>query len=167
MKQATWLVVAAAAAAGGCAANTPPMAVDSTEGSLVAPPHEASPGAPAPAPLNWARLEAAVIEAGKDAKRRVPPDRVRAAAIAYAKDINRIAVEDMKQYHVDRATLVLEREVFSGETLAEGAALRARVTGGGGGGSTRGSRNSSTGGSRGSGSRTGSGGTGGGGGGSN
>lgn len=102
---------------------------------------------PAPAPakasaaLDWKRLEAAVAEAAKDRRIKYAPDKLHDMAAAYARDINRIPVEHMKQYHINRAALVLERDVFSGETLAEGAALRATVNGGGGGGSSRGSRN--------------------------
>lgn len=95
------------------------------------------------AQLDWKRLEAAVAEAARDKRMKPAPEKLHSMAIAYARDINRIPVEDMKQFHIDRASLVLERDVFSGETLAEGAALRATVSGGGGGGSTRGARNTS------------------------
>jgi hypothetical protein len=132
---------------GGCASTPqPPAAVASKVGSEPAP-IEAEPATPrtaADAPLDWARLEAAVAEAARDKRMKIPPAKMRDAAVAYAKDINRIPVEYMRQYHLNRAALVLEREVFSGETLAEGAALRATVSGGSGGGSrstgSRGSR---------------------------
>ncbi|MBL8745066.1 MAG: hypothetical protein JNK58_01780 [Phycisphaerae bacterium] len=128
-----------------CASNRPsPMPVASKAGSVPAQvePRPAIAADPAEAPLDWKRLEAAVAEAARDKRMKVAPDKLHSMAIAYARDINRIPVEDMKQYHIDRASLVLERDVFSGEALAEGAALRATVTGGGGGGgSTRGTRN--------------------------
>lgn len=131
---------------GGCASTQqPPAAMASRVGSEPAP-IEAEPATPRTAedaPLDWARLEAAVAEAARDKRMKIPPAKMRDAAIAYAKDINRIPVEYMRQYHLNRAALVLEREVFSGETLAEGAALRATVSGGSGGGSrSSGSRSS-------------------------
>lgn len=127
---------------GACASSQqPPAALASKAGSEPAP-IEAR---PAPvradsAALDWKRLEAAVAEAARDKRMRIAPGRLRAAAIAYAHDINRIPAEHMRQFHIDRASLVLERDVFSGETLAEGANLRATVSGGGGGGGVRGSR---------------------------
>jgi hypothetical protein len=132
---------------GGCASTQqPPAAMASKVGSEPAL-IEAEPATPrtaADAPLEWARLDAAVAEAARDRRMKIPPAKVREAAVAYAMDINRIPVEYMRQYHLNRAALVLEREVFSGETLAEGAALRATVSGGSGGGSrssgSRGSR---------------------------
>lgn len=139
----------------GCAGTGEgPRPVASTSGS--------APVSPVPRPaapverqtLDWSRLEAAVNEAAKDKKMKIPPGGAREAAMNYARDINRIPVEEMQQYHLDRATIVLEREVFSGVTLAEGAALRGTVSGGGGGGggsrtsgmrnSTRGSRSTGT-----------------------
>ena len=91
------------------------------------------------ASLDWTRLEAAVTEAGRDHKKRIPAEKLREAALAYALDINRTKPEHLRQYHLDRAAVVLEREVFSGVTLAEGASLRGTVSGGGGGGSRFGS----------------------------
>lgn len=131
---------------GGCASTKqPPAAMASKVGSEPVP-IEAEPATPrtaADAPLDWVRLEAAVAEAARDKRMKIPPAKRRDAAIAYAKDINRIPIEYMRQYHLNRAALVLEREVFSGETLAEGAALRATVSGRSRGGSrSSGSRSS-------------------------
>lgn len=125
---------------GGCASEPArPGAVASKEGAVVG--YEQI-GVEEGAALDWARLEAAVEEAARDRRLKLPREKVHAAAIAYAKDINRIPEVQMRQFHIDRAVLVLEREVFSGETLAEGANLRATVSGGSAGGRSGSSRSS-------------------------
>lgn len=85
--------------------------------------------------MDWSRLEAAVAEAARDNDIKIPQGKVRSAARLYAHEINRVEQGGLQQFHLDRAAIVLEREVFSGVTLAEGATLRGRVSGGGGGSS--------------------------------
>lgn len=102
-------------------------------GTLVTETEEAPP-APSLDGLNWARLEAAVVEGAREQRQRIATDQVRDAALAYALDINRTRPEYLRQFHLDRAAIVLERDVFSGVTLAEGASLRGTVSGGSGGG---------------------------------
>lgn len=94
----------------------------------------AAESAPKPELLDWSRLEAAVVESAKDQGARLPADRLRSAAKAYALEVNRVEEAALRQFHIDRAAVVLERQVFTGVTLAEGAALRAIVRGGSGGG---------------------------------
>jgi hypothetical protein len=168
MKRKICLALACGVLAGGCASSAgrgEPNAAWSglNEAPAAVEPEAISADAPSAAGLDWSRLEAAVVEAARDQKKRIPADRLREAALEYALDINRIPAAGLRQYHLDRAAVVLERDVFSGVTLAEGASLRGTVSGGSGGGGSRsgGSRQigRTSGGSSGSSSLRGSGGS--------
>lgn len=166
----SWLVGLAFVASGivGCS-NAPEFGspIASMHGQAIDAPEPAAVDQSPDAPLDWTRLERIISDTAKDQGKTMAQDSVRPAAETYAKKINARHVDEMKQFHLDRAALILERQRTSGVLLAEGANLRGRATSGGrssrgsrdigriGGGTSRSSSRSSSGSSRGT-SSTGS-----------
>ncbi|MDX2114794.1 MAG: hypothetical protein SFZ24_04125 [Planctomycetota bacterium] len=83
-------------------------------------------------PLDWSKLEALIADQVKYLSAPPPPEELREKAVRFAQFVNSRDVEEMQQYHVDRAAWVIQRERITAVTMAEGVTLRGTASSAGG-----------------------------------